>query len=269
MCQTFYKEHDKCTCIYLLDTFTPCTAYALAHPEKFPEIPQDPFADPEESPEPSNPFADPEDISADPVPETDSPLQAARAKLLIQTREGLDLTLDDTDYVSSDVDDSKAPKGVICPEGIITPTLLGRVEGEDGECPLCETPEVLERVDRIDRMRKGWSRGAADRKAEMAKGKEKERGKEKGIFHKTTRIGSAAVKSLKSVAGGKAKKEDFTAVAYATVGEGESSGSKSAENKNRKEEEKKEKPATWSMYNPAGPSMYNPMWGLRFPASLG
>ena len=254
MCRTFYKKHDKCTCIYILANFTPCPSYILAHPEEeeIPKMPQDPFADPQESPTTSNPFADPEE----PVSEPDTPAQADRAKLLIHTYEELNVTIDDVDYVSSDLDDSKAPKGVICPEGVITATPVGRVGGEDGECPLCETPEVLERVERIDKMRKGWLRNS-DRKVETAKkAREKVKEKEKSIFHKTTR---AAVKSLKNVAGGKAKKEELTSVEYASIGEGEREGSKNPED--RKKEKKKEYPATWSMYNPAGPSGYNPMWG--------
>lgn len=220
-------------------------------------MPQDPFADPQESSTTSDPFADPEDLPTESISETVQG-QATRAKLLTHMHDGLDVTIGDVDFVSSDVisgdvNDLRVPKGVICPHGI-TPTRVSRVEGEDGECPLCEAPEVLGQVEIIDKMNKGWVSNA-ERKAETVKGKEK------GIFAKTAKIGSAAVKSLKSVASGKGKKSEIRSVEYSTIGEGEDSGGKSSEDKKKKKKEKKERPATLSMYNAAGPSMYPPMWG--------
>ena len=62
------------------------------------------------------PIADLSDSFADPEPKANICRQASSPKLLMHAPEGLDFTNDNIDFVSIDVDDSKAPKGTSCPE---------------------------------------------------------------------------------------------------------------------------------------------------------
>lgn len=295
MCQTFYKEHERCSCIYILTKYIPCREYT--HPEKDPEMLQDPFADPQESPSSSDPeespslsdpdesstisdpFADAEEdpfavpIPAEPISKTKTPLQATRPKLLTHKHEGLDLTHNGIDFISNDVDDSIAPKGVLCPRAIIA-TSVPRAEGEDGKCALCDVPDALAiaEINAVKRRERGLREAdmqtqgvkgkgkAKDEKAEDAKEKGKEKGK--SVFHKTAR----AVKSLKSAAtGSKGKKPEITSLGYDMIRERveEGEGSKRAEEKKskkeKKEKKKRERPVIISMMDPSVPIGYRPM----------
>lgn len=246
MCQTFYREHERCTCIYISANFTPCAAYTLAHPEQVPEMPVDPFADPEGSPTEPDPLANRENPFADPGPKANGTGHAARAKLLTRTHGGLDLTNDDIDFVSVDVDDLKAPKGVVCPDGIAS-TPIPRVEGEEGKCSLCDEPDVLEMVEDFEngKSERVWRESSKREKA----GKETGKGKEKGVFHKTTQMGSAAVKSLKGAVRGKVKSSEIGSVEYSSIGP--------------KESPKKD----WTQWLKTDPSksMYFDQWGRAIP----
>lgn len=203
MCQTFYLEHDRCTCVYIPANFTPCAAYTLAHPEGvISEIPN-PFADPEKASTVPNP-----DPFADPDPKENFLGQASRPKLLTRACRGLDITYKDIDFMSIDVDDLKAPKGVYCSGGI-TVKLARLVGGGAMECELCERADAVELVGKVAL----WEE--EEREKEMGKGKEKE----KGIFHKTAQIGTAAVKSLKGAVSGRAKKLGSSSADHSTIGE--------------------------------------------------
>ena len=185
MCQTFYEEHEKCTCIFIQAKFAPCTTYSHAHPEVLIERP-DPFADTKRHSTDVESFADPQDSFADPVLETGPVGKAARPKLLTKKYRGLDLACHDIDFVSTDIDKSRAPKGLLCSESI-TPRLVNRGKGEIVACRLCGRPDVLEMVERIVK----WQ-------------KENEKGK--GFLHKTAKLGTAAIRSLKGAVSGKLKK---------------------------------------------------------------
>lgn len=259
MCQAFFKEHHRCTCIYIPAIFAPCPAFILANSEAIcerPTVPTDPFADPEDTSTETNPFADPEDPFADPEPFVNpedasanpSPKgtflgQAPRSKLLTYTHSRLGLTYGDTDFVSVDVDDSRAPNGVKCTEGIIS-RLVYRAGDENRKCPLCDKPDVMNIVQGIEK----WEKERKGTEVGKGKDKVKEKESEKGIFNKTAQIGTAAVKLLKSAASSKAKKQENNSKGYSIIGEEKSSVDKRAEKKEKK---------------PAGPrdSMYVDNWG--------
>lgn len=244
MCQTFYFEHDDCTCIYIPANFTPCAAYSLAHAEGKSE-PPNPFADPEDPPTEPDPFADPEDPFADPVPEANPLGVASRPKLLTQAYGGLDFTYDDVDFVSVDVSGARAPKGLECSEGF-APRLAHRAEGGFVVCALCDRPDVLELVGWMGMGKDEHKHKDVDMDMDMGKdkdmdlgkyngkeeeeerkGKEKEKGKpkEKGIRHKTALVRAAVVKSFKVAVGFRAPKPGDSSADYSAIGEGESSSS--------------------------------------------
>ena len=194
MCQTFYEKHEKCACIFVQAEFAPCTAYSHAHPEVLIET-SDPFADTKRH---SN-----EGMSADPVLETGLEGKAARPKLLTRKYRGLDLDCHGIDFVSIDTNKLLAPKGLLCSEPI-TPTLVDRPKGEVVACRLCGRPDVLETVESIVK----WQEERSRKELESREGKRKEKGNEKGkgFLHKTAKLGTAAIRSLKGAVSGKLKK---------------------------------------------------------------
>ena len=101
MCQMFYLDHDKCTCIYDPKHFAPCAAQTLAHglsqisgafaePVGMPAEP-DPFAVLE------NPFAALEVPFVDPVLKYKIIKLAPRPKPPAQTYKSLNITHDGID----------------------------------------------------------------------------------------------------------------------------------------------------------------------------
>ena len=250
MCQTFYLEHDKCTCIYVPAIFTPCAPYIFAHPGAVCDMSNpfadpsetstepDPFVDPSETPTEPNPFvdasetptepdpfADPEDPFADPVPKPNLIGQAPRPKLITKAFQGLNLTCNNIDFVSVELNDTRAPRGLYCVEGI-TARLVHSTGGEESVCSLCDKPDVLELVGGM-RTRSGeW----------QVRGEEAGKGKGKGFFHR-----------IKSAVGGRANKsESGLGDDGAAVGGGEGSKGKGKEKKEKKE--KKSRDPTKSMY---------------------
>ena len=184
MCQTFYLQHQECTCILVLQEYIPCDAVS-PHPMAGVSGGNDPTTD-------SNPFADPQDPFADPQPKEEIPLQADTPKLLTWTITGLDFEYNEFDYVSIDVDQSMAPKSLRCPKGV-TPKLKQRAKGQDTACLLCNRPDVLELIRR-------WKNGEIDEYGtETGKGKAKEKEKKRGTFQK------AAITMFKNTIRGRAK----------------------------------------------------------------
>lgn len=262
MCQSVYLEHDTCTCIYIAANFIPCEAYSLAHPEDVSDPPspspdpagytpdledpfaeqKDPFADPAD---PVDPFADPKDPFADPDSASDTPLlaRALRPKLLVRTHRGLDITHEDLDFVSLDVDGSWAPKGLQCPTGKIEAIRGQRDKDEKRACPLCERPEVSGMLEQM-RLPGGGEEGRPDSLKAWLEGAEKEKkgkGKEKG--GNAAQIKTAAIKFFKGAGVDKGKKTECIGVGYDEVGEGGSSKGKEAEKRaaERRKKENKER----------------------------
>lgn len=199
--------------------------------------PEDPFADPDD------PFVDPEDPPEDPSPKGDYLGQAPRSKLLTYTHSRLDITYRNNDFVSVDVDDSRAPKGVACTEGIIS-RLVYSPGDENRKCPLCEKPDVMDIIQGIEK----WDEETTGREVGNGKEEQKDKEKEKGIFQKTAQIGTAAVKLLKNAVGSKAKKQQSNSKDYSVIEEEESSTDKRAEKKEVKRAELRR-------------SMYMDKWG--------
>ena len=210
MCQTFYETHEKCTCIFIQAHFAPCTAYSRAHPEVLVERP-DAFADTKRHSTDLDPFADPQGLSADPVLETKGLGKAARPKLLTRKFRGLDLACHDIDFVSIDINELRAPKGLRCSE-LNMPRLVPRPKGETVACRLCDRPDVLEKVERIVKWREEGSRKEVERGE--GKGKENENEKGKGFLHKTAKLGKVAIRTLKGVVSGKSKKMKVDSTGY-------------------------------------------------------
>ncbi|CAF9935399.1 hypothetical protein IMSHALPRED_010214 [Imshaugia aleurites] len=247
MCQTFYLEHDTCTCLYIPNRFSPCGAQRIAH--GFCETPADP----------EDPFADPVDPFAEPIPKPYIGGAAFRPKLLARAYRGLNFTYEGVDYLSTDVCDLLEPEGMVCPEGGLTNRRIYRAEGAYKGCVLCDKPDVLQ----ISREIQNWEYRermgeGEEKKKEKEKEKEKksEKEKTKSIFHKTAQIGTAAVKSFKSAIGGKAKTaEDGSAidktVEVKTVEKKESSADKGAGNEEKPKKVRK--------------SMYLDQWGDPIP----
>ena len=191
---------------------------------KPPADPEDPFADPE-------PFFDPEDPSANHSSLGYFVVQAPRSKLLTYTHRRLELTYGGTDFVGVDINDSRAPNGVRCPEGIRS-RLVYRARDENRKCPLCEKSDVMNKVQEIEKWeteRKGTGVGKEKNKVQEEE-KEKEKESEKGILNRT-----AAVKLIKSAASSKTKKQEINSLFYSTmIKEKQSSVDKRAEMKERK-----------------------------------
>ena len=87
---------------------------------------QDPFA------EPDNPFADPIPVAASNPPFA----QSARPKVLTRLQAGVNFNADGVDFVSVDVADVYAPKGVVCEKGVV-PKCLGKRGMDVGGCLFC------------------------------------------------------------------------------------------------------------------------------------
>ena len=168
----------------------------FADPEEEPSLERNPFADPEEETSAaSDPFADPETPIADPDPEDNYVALGPNPKILTAAYSGLNFAYKDIDVVSTDVDDTKAPKGLKCPGGITAEQIYRFGRESNKPCMLCDRPEVLGIVEEMVK----W------REEGKAKGEGKGKGQKKGIFHRTAQMGTAAVKSLKSSASSKAK----------------------------------------------------------------
>lgn len=245
MCKTFYLQHANCTCIFIHADFTACTAWLLAHPESIRYVLPDPFADPPEPLADLDPFADPEDPFADPPepPEQEFRGHAGKPKLLTWKHTEIAFRYGDIDFMSFDMDGVKAPMGVECPNGIIAEPFHG-AEGDatdygdkeqkkagphttdDRKCPLCDDPDLLKEIRGWEE--DAWMWGEEERRNEVGKGK----GKQKGLLHKTTQIGTAAVKIFRKTRRSKTKKVEEG------VEKGEGSAEKHAE---KKKKEKKEK----------------------------
>ena len=206
MCQTFYEKHEKCTCIFVQADFAPCAAYSHAHPEVLFET-FDPFADTKRHSTDVDPFVDPQDVFADPVLETTLVGKAARPKLLTRICQGLDLAFHDTDFVSIDINELRAPKGLHCSE-VITSRLVHRQKGKIVACRLCDRPDVMEKVESIVEWQEEGRRKELEKRERKTQDKEKEKGN--GFLHKTAKLGTATIKSLKGVSGKSKRKNDST-----------------------------------------------------------
>ena len=204
MCQTFYEKHEKCTCIFVQADFAPCAAYSHAHPEVLFEG-CDPFADTKRYSTDVDPFVDPQDVFTDPVLETTLVGKAARPKLLTRICQGLDLAYHDTDFVSIDINELRAPKGLHCSE-VTTSRLVHRQKGEIVACRLCDRPDVMEKVESIIEWQEEGRRKELEKSKTKTQDKEKERGN--GFLHKTAKLGTTTIESLKGAVNGKSKRKN-------------------------------------------------------------
>lgn len=102
MCHTSYKRYRNCECIYIRANPVCCPTFTSHHPE--------------------NHFSPP-----------------FKPRLLTWTREGLDMDLNSTNFMSADVNDERAPKGLTCPTITAVPDHEPAVES----CPLCANPYTL------------------------------------------------------------------------------------------------------------------------------
>ena len=111
MCHTSYKRYRYCDCIYIRESPTRCLNFVSEHPESH-------YA---------GPF---------------------KPKLLTWICENLDVDLNDINFMSADVNDERAPKGLTCPTITAVPDIETAVEG----CPLCDNGHtlaiVLEKLDK-------------------------------------------------------------------------------------------------------------------------
>ena len=105
MCQTSYKWYSKCRCIYIEEKLIFCSNFASYRPETLIGPPFKP-------------------------------------KLLTRAYKGLDIDLDGISFMSADVDNQRAPRGLTCPDIIAYVPVEPAAEG----CPLCESPHVLAAV---------------------------------------------------------------------------------------------------------------------------
>ena len=205
MCRTFYHPHQHCECICVSKRYIPCSAYLHAHSELIYEK-VDFCTGTEADPTAVDPFADPVDPFTDPNLDNGTVFgDCPRHKLVTRRCKALAFTYDDIDYLSKDVDDAMAPRGLVCPE-FITPELVTEAKGDP--CLLCDKPELLELL-----------QGLKEGKGTKEKGKEKNDAKEPSALRKT---GTAAIKFFQKAVKSGAKR----------------SGGSSGDNK--KSEEKKE-----------------------------
>lgn len=200
----FHETHEKCTCIFIQAHFAPCAAYSHAHPEVLVERP-DPFADTKRHSTDFDPFAYPQDRSADLVLKTEAVGKAARPKLLTRNFRVLDLACHGIDFVSIDINELRAPKGLRCSD-LNTPRLVHRPKREIVAYRLCDIPHMLEKVESKVKWQEEDRRKEAEKGEGEAKDKEKENEKGKGFLQKTAKLGKAAIRSLKGVVSGKSKK---------------------------------------------------------------
>ena len=163
----------------------------------------DPFSDTKRHSTDVDSFADPQDPFADPVLGKSLVGKAASPKLLTKRCRGLDLACHGIDFVSIDINDLRAPKGLLCSE-IITSRLVDRREEKIVACRLCDRPDVLEKVGSIVKWHQEESR--KEREKREGKRKEEENEKGKGFLRKTGKLGTAAIRSLKGTVSGKLKK---------------------------------------------------------------
>ena len=105
MCRTSYKWYSGCRCIYIGEHPVFCSNFASNHPEG---LGRPPF----------------------------------KPKLLTWTCKGLDVDLNGISFMSADVDNQRAPRGLTCPDIIAFVQVEPAAEG----CPLCESPYVLAAV---------------------------------------------------------------------------------------------------------------------------
>ena len=101
MCRTSYRWYTKCRCIYIGEHPKFCSNFASNHPEGL-----------------DRPF---------------------KPKLLTRTRRGMDMDLNGISFMSADVDNQRAPRGLTCRDIIAFVQVEPAAEG----CPLCESPHVL------------------------------------------------------------------------------------------------------------------------------
>lgn len=105
MCQTSYRWYSKCKCIYIGEHPDFCSNFASNHPEVLGGPPFKP-------------------------------------KLLTRAHKGLDVDLNGISFMSADVDNQRAPRGLTCPDI----RAFVQVEPVIDGCPLCESPHVLAAV---------------------------------------------------------------------------------------------------------------------------
>lgn len=112
-----YKRHKNCECISIGEFPTCCIDFTSDHPES----------------QYRGPF---------------------KPKLLTWAHESLDTNLDGMDFMSADINDERAPKGLTCP----TITAIPEDEPSLESCPLCDSSCTLEIIQ--DRQAKGQSLSA-------------------------------------------------------------------------------------------------------------
>ena len=102
MCRTSYIWYEKCRCICIGAHPVCCSNFASSHPESLDR-------------------------------------RTFKPKLLTRTRNGLDMDFNGMSFMSTDVDNQRAPRGLTCPDIIA----FVQVEPAAESCPLCESPHVL------------------------------------------------------------------------------------------------------------------------------
>ena len=81
-----------------------------------------------------------------------------KPKLLTWTLESLDVEFDRMDFISADVNDERAPKGLTCP----TITAVPDDGPSVGSCPLCDSPRTLKIIQGKQADRQGISADSAE-----------------------------------------------------------------------------------------------------------
>ncbi len=135
-----------------------------------------------------DPFAGPEDSFTDSRPKGNMVRQASTLK---HVSEGLGTICNDIDFVSIDVENSRASWGLMWLEGIIT-RLVHRVksegEGEEMRCSLCDGHDGMELIHKLGMWRVGWEE-------ELVKRNDRDNG-----ILKATRIGRMTIRLFKDIA---------------------------------------------------------------------
>ena len=121
---------------------------------------------------------------------------------------GLDIIFDNVDFVSTNIDTSRAPKRQDCSKWI-TRNRARRAQGEASACSPCDKPGVLELLQEFGRCEG------------RRKGRKKGRMKEKGGLHQTSQNGTVVVKLFRDAISSRAERWERSSKDHVEIGEDE------------------------------------------------